>query len=86
MKTGVDLILAEHPVDDLAVGDVASHHLDPFERAAAHQLAVRYPVAHQPDHVRTHLDQCLGQPRAQNARTASDERGAVAPEVFPFAV
>ena len=52
VEDGVDLVLAEGALEGLEVADVAADDVHADRAApAAHQLALRHPVAHQADDV-----------------------------------
>ena len=47
----VDLVLAERALEQRLIADVAADDLDALEQAAAHELGLRHPVAHEADDV-----------------------------------
>ena len=68
---GVDLVFAEHALQQRLVAHVAADDLHPFELPRPHQLALRHPVAHQADDV--------GARRRRGARTSQEPTRPVAP-------
>ena len=79
MKNGVDLVLAQDALDKVAIPHIAADDIHRVEGARADQLAARHPVAHQANHLGLGREQAAGEPAAQQARSAGDQRGPVAP-------
>ena len=65
MKDDFDFVLAERALDQISIDDIAAHGVDLFDATAAHEFALRNPVAHQANNIRAGVDELLDQPRSQ---------------------
>src|SRR5215213_1328117 len=80
MEHGVHLVLAQHALQKRLIANVAADRPHPSERAAPHELTLRYPVAHQTHDVGAFGDQSRREPAAEQAGGAGDEGWTVSPE------
>ena len=81
MQHRVDLILAQHALEQALLAQVPANGLDLVDQLRAVELALRHPVADQTDDVRARVDQALDEPSAHQSRRSGDERRPVAPEL-----
>jgi hypothetical protein len=57
-----DLVFTQRSLEDLHVADVPAHDANLLDEARAHELGLRYPVAHQTDDLGSLLDQAAHEP------------------------
>ena len=80
MKDDFDFILTKRALNEIAVGDIPAHGIDLFDAPAADEFALRNPVAHEANDVRTRFKQLLHQPRTEQSGAAGDEDRAISPK------
>ena len=82
MNYGVDLIFAEHSLQNRLIAHIAAHNLHLVYQTCAHQFTLRYPVAHEAHHVGACLEQSSHEPAAKQSTSARHESRTVLPELF----
>src|ERR1019366_357475 len=80
MKDDFDFVLAEGALDEITVDDIAAHGIDLLNATAAHEFALRNPVAYQADNIRAGVNELLDEPRPEQSRAACDQDRAISPK------
>ena len=80
MKNGVGLVFADGTLQDVAITNIATHHIHVVDDLGTDQFATGHPVADEADHACPRVHQAAGQPTAHQAGGAGDQHGAVLPK------
>ena len=79
VEDGVDLVLVDRALERVVVLEAAVDDRGAPDVAAANELGLRIPVAHERDDVRAVSEQALDEPRSDDAGGAGDEDAAFGP-------